>query len=105
MISFLLNYTLKLNRFTIKMTTERCDSYVHDVVDMSEPPESTEKSEIISFFDQANILVTGGTGFLGKLLVEKLLRYLIFAMMYFNSITRFTIVIELKINKKNSRCY
>lgn len=32
------------------------------------------KSEIAEFFEGCNVLVTGGSGFVGKLLVEKLLR-------------------------------
>lgn len=31
-------------------------------------------SEILKFYDNANVFVTGGTGFLGKILIEKLLR-------------------------------
>ncbi|KAJ3617955.1 hypothetical protein MTP99_005994 [Tenebrio molitor] len=33
-----------------------------------------ENSKIVDFYKNKNVLVTGGTGFLGKLLVEKLLR-------------------------------
>lgn len=31
-------------------------------------------SEITQFYENANILITGGTGYLGKLLTQKLLR-------------------------------
>uniref|UniRef100_A0A336MDU5 Fatty acyl-CoA reductase n=1 Tax=Culicoides sonorensis TaxID=179676 RepID=A0A336MDU5_CULSO len=34
----------------------------------------TEKSEIIQFFTGKHVLITGGTGFVGKVIVEKLLR-------------------------------
>lgn len=52
----------------------KSNAYVEDILDMSEPPESNEKSNIAEFFDHANVLITGGTGFLGKLIIEKLLR-------------------------------
>lgn len=35
---------------------------------------STEGSEIVNFFNKKYVFITGATGFLGKLLVEKLLR-------------------------------
>lgn len=56
------------------MTNAKSAEYIQDILDMSEPLESNEKSEIVEFFDQGNVLITGGTGFLGKLIVEKLLR-------------------------------
>ena len=31
-------------------------------------------SQIVSFYDKKTILITGATGFLGKVLIEKLLR-------------------------------
>lgn len=34
----------------------------------------TQRSEIQDFYTDSTIFVTGGTGFLGKLLIEKLLR-------------------------------
>lgn len=33
-----------------------------------------ETSEICRFYDGRNIFITGGTGFMGKILIEKLLR-------------------------------
>ncbi|CAK9798432.1 Putative fatty acyl-CoA reductase CG5065 [Anthophora plagiata] len=56
------------------MTSEGNNAYINDILDLSESPPPKEKSEIIEFFAHTNILITGGTGFLGKLLVEKLLR-------------------------------
>ncbi|XP_015434622.1 PREDICTED: putative fatty acyl-CoA reductase CG5065 [Dufourea novaeangliae] len=57
------------------MTSERSDAYIDDILDFSELPAlNNEKSNIVEFFAQTNVLVTGGTGFLGKLLIEKLLR-------------------------------
>jgi len=45
----------------------------NDMSDMSDPPKSNE-AEIPRFFAGCNILLTGGSGFLGILLMEKLLR-------------------------------
>ncbi|CAK9831421.1 Fatty acyl-CoA reductase 1 [Anthophora retusa] len=56
------------------MTSEGNNAYINDILDLSESPSPKEKSEIIEFLAHTNILITGGTGFLGKLLVEKLLR-------------------------------
>ena len=42
--------------------------------DLENNNEKFEKSEIQNFFTDKTILITGATGFLGKCLVEKLLR-------------------------------
>ena len=36
--------------------------------------ETSQKSEIQQFYENKTVLVTGGSGFLGILLIEKLLR-------------------------------
>ncbi|KOC64230.1 Putative fatty acyl-CoA reductase [Habropoda laboriosa] len=56
------------------MTSDGSNAYINDILDFSESPVTNEKSEIVEFLAHTNVLVTGGTGFLGKLLVEKLLR-------------------------------
>ncbi|XP_076643574.1 uncharacterized protein LOC143353855 [Halictus rubicundus] len=45
-------------------------------LDLFEPhdSENNERSEIAEFYSGTNVFVTGGTGFIGKLLIEKLLR-------------------------------
>ncbi|OAD54398.1 hypothetical protein WN48_07918 [Eufriesea mexicana] len=55
------------------MSSGGSNAYINDIVDFSESVKN-EKSEIAEFFAHTNVLVTGGTGFLGKLLIEKLLR-------------------------------
>ncbi|XP_003494079.1 fatty acyl-CoA reductase wat [Bombus impatiens] len=56
------------------MSSSGSNLYIDDLVNFDEPTVSNEKSEIAEFFSHTNVLVTGGTGFLGKLLIEKLLR-------------------------------
>ena len=45
-----------------------------DVSSSSSSSSSSNNSEICNFFKQKSIFITGATGFLGKALVEKLLR-------------------------------
>ncbi|XP_012221713.1 fatty acyl-CoA reductase wat-like [Linepithema humile] len=54
--------------------THTSNTYIDDLLDMSDPVVSSATSEIISSFEGCNILITGGSGFLGILLIEKLLR-------------------------------
>lgn len=54
--------------------------YIDEMIGMTEEPNEveSEKSEVSGFFSNCNIFVTGGSGFIGKLLLEKLLRYVFF---------------------------
>lgn len=49
-------------------------SYIEEMLNMSDCPNTHYQSEISPFFTGCNILITGASGFLGILLVEKLLR-------------------------------
>ena len=50
-------------------------SYLDDMLNMyADNDLDDENTEITKFYEGLNVLVTGGSGFLGKLLVEKLLR-------------------------------
>ena len=58
------------------MTTEGGNAYIDDISYQCDDSAilNSEKSKIAEWFAHTNVLVTGGTGFLGKLIVEKLLR-------------------------------
>ena len=57
----------------VKVTSR---DHIEEMIGMTEKfdPIETGKSEVTEFFDGCNVLVTGGSGFIGKLLLEKLLR-------------------------------
>lgn len=40
-----------------------------------EPHLKNSKSEIQEFFADSNVFLTGATGFIGQMLIEKILRY------------------------------
>lgn len=58
----------------LKMAEKK--NYIEEMLDMSDLPLDTSdyQSEIPQFFAGCNILITGASGFLGILLIEKLLR-------------------------------
>ncbi|XP_076164073.1 fatty acyl-CoA reductase wat [Ptiloglossa arizonensis] len=57
------------------MTVKGSNANLNEIAHLPETPVlNNEKSEIAEFFAGTNVLVTGGTGFLGILLIEKLLR-------------------------------
>lgn len=72
------------------MSSSGSNLYIEDLVNFDEPTVSSEKSEIAEFFSRTNVLVTGGTGFLGKLLIEKLLRYSTDTTLHLNNFLRIT---------------
>jgi len=50
-------------------------NYIEEMLDMSDSLDTSHyQSEIPQFFAGCNILITGTSGFLGILLIEKLLR-------------------------------
>ncbi|KAK2588427.1 hypothetical protein KPH14_004426 [Odynerus spinipes] len=63
-------------RDNIEMTLKGGQAYLDDMFSMNEDDTNdlNGSSEIANFFAGRKVLITGGSGFLGKLLVEKLLR-------------------------------
>lgn len=50
--------------------------YIEEYVQVEDEVEDLGVSEVTNFYEGCNVFITGGSGFLGKLLIEKLLRYL-----------------------------
>ena len=50
------------------------DIFVQDFIEDLSNAENTGPSDIQKFYENSNVFITGGTGFLGKLIIEKLLR-------------------------------
>lgn len=60
--------------FTKYTTTSGSDSIMQTFTEHIGKEEEEEKSQVASWYAGKNILITGATGFMGKVLVEKLLR-------------------------------
>lgn len=48
--------------------------YLRDMMEEPDLDLAAGTSEVASFYAGCNVLITGGSGFLGKLLIEKILR-------------------------------
>lgn len=64
---------LDLSRYIRKKTPEELLDDNNNIEDFSKNPKIKTRS-IKEFYDNCNVFVTGSTGFLGKVLIEKLLR-------------------------------
>lgn len=54
---------------------QKSKAYIDDLMGISDPPDTNNcQSEVSKYYAGRNILVTGGSGFLGILLIERLLR-------------------------------
>jgi FlaA1/EpsC-like NDP-sugar epimerase len=82
------------------------ESLRHTLAILLSKKELTMQSAINNFYNNQNIFVTGGTGFLGKVLVEKLLRSTDVASIYVltrskkgeNAQTRFEEIFNTPVN-------
>lgn len=55
--------------------TQKSKAYIDELLDMSDPPDTSNcQSEVSPYYAGRNVLITGGSGFLGILLIERLLR-------------------------------
>ena len=69
------NWISFIHRFTMTKSNESSSSKMFvDANNNINDPFDTNRFVIKSFYTNACVLVTGGTGFLGKVLIEKLLR-------------------------------
>ena len=55
-----------------KNTEIKSNAYLDEMLSMTD--EDHVKSELGEFYNGTNVLITGGSGFIGKLIIEKLLR-------------------------------
>ena len=71
-----------LNKISMDSQSTRCSAPLKDVdtVDISEC--NMEKSPVFEFYRGKTVFITGATGFMGKVLVEKLLRCTLVSKIY-----------------------
>lgn len=70
--SKVINEEFQKARWCLRTDTNNNDTNNNEILTGNDP--SIDRSSIKSFYRNACILVTGGTGFVGKVLLEKLLR-------------------------------
>lgn len=88
----LLNDRHKMNIENSSLTTETPIEYAPTGVELSLEIRNKQPTPIQNFYNDQSILITGGTGFIGKLLIQKLLRDC-------PGITRIYVLIRPKIGK------
>lgn len=67
-----------MSKKIIKMSIEKTsEDYIEEMIRMAKDTNEnvSEKSDVTDFYSNCNIFITGGSGFIGKLLLEKVLRY------------------------------
>lgn len=103
---------IETNRYTIKMTSEGSNAYIDDISYQCDdaPNLNSEEGKITEWFAHTNVLITGATGFLGKLIVEKLLRYVSFKDIFkipliLSHPSVFYIILLCRVDRKGSVFY